>query len=70
MVKQKKLFLVKREVWAYSIDRALKEKGKIYEIVESATPPIQSDALGFNNPVKAKIKKEVKKQINDNQKGE
>lgn len=32
---KKKLFLVKREVWATNIEKALKGRGCVYEVVET-----------------------------------
>lgn len=47
---QKKMYLVKREVMATSMLKAMREKGKIYEIVELAEKdqPIQEkQIIGF-----------------------
>ena len=50
-MKSKKLFLVKREVKAYTIQQAMNGKGRIYEIVECEKIPEEdkNKKVGFNN---------------------
>lgn len=48
---QKKLYLVKREVLASSIEQALKSKGKVYEVSLADDSEIKKEnkKIGFSN---------------------
>ena len=49
----KKLYLVKREVYANSIKEALSKKGSVYEVVEAANQPVdQKKVTGFKKDKK------------------
>ena len=54
MVNKKKLYLVKRDVWAHSIKAAMIGRGKIYEIMETDTPPEEKKQVGFKDNDKRK----------------
>ena len=46
----KKLYLVKREVYATSIEQALKQKGKVYEVSlaeDKFQPVVEKPIVGF-----------------------
>ena len=59
-MKKKKLYLVKREVFAYNIKQAMKERGVIYEIAQAEIgkdePPSKDERVGFA-PVPPKKRK-------------
>ena len=46
---KKKLYIVKKEVWATNLKQALKGRGKIYEIAETNTEK-EVRITGFNVP--------------------
>lgn len=46
-MKKKKLYLVKREVFASNIKEAMTAKGKIYEIQECEKPMEKESKVGF-----------------------
>ena len=50
-MKKKKLYLVKREVYAYSIKEAVKEDGEIYEIqlADERFQDKKNPNVGFEN---------------------
>ena len=51
---KKKLYLVKREVWATSLKRAIETKGKVYEIAETGMEKNEKSKVGFNVPTTPK----------------